>query len=146
MIIGALLPLVGNLLHLVGAVPVPGLDLGPFAFAVSCFVMAVGLFRYRLLDLAPVARRAILESMREGIIVVDDRERVVEINPAARQMLALSDTDVIGRDNVLRDWTGQCAAAADGPSRNGQYRAAGGIVAVSRQYQSLDHRLGVSAV
>jgi PAS domain S-box-containing protein len=102
MIIGALLPLVGNLLHLVGAVPVPGLDLGPFAFAVSCFVMAVGLFRYRLLDLAPVARRAILESMREGIIVIDKRERVVEINPAARQMLALSDTDVIGRDNVLR--------------------------------------------
>jgi len=134
MITGALLPLVGNLLHLVGAVPVPGLDLGPFASALSCFVMAVGLFRYRLLDLAPVARRAILESMREGIIVIDNRERVVEINPAARQMLALSDTDVIGRDNVLR------------PSRNGQYRAAGGIVAVSRQYQSLDHRLGVSAV
>jgi len=102
MITGALLPLVGNLLHLVGAVPVPGLDLGPFASALSCFVMAVGLFRYRLLCLAPVARRAILESMREGIIVVDDRERVVEINPAARQMLALSDTEVIGRDNVLR--------------------------------------------
>lgn len=97
MIVGGLLPLAGNFLHIVGLISVPGLDLGPFAFTVSGLVMTMALFHYRLLDLSPVAQRAILESMREGVVVVDTRGRVVEINPPARKMLRLPEEGVLGR-------------------------------------------------
>ncbi|MCI0519052.1 MAG: GGDEF domain-containing protein, partial [Chloroflexi bacterium] len=38
----------------------------------------------RLLDLAPVARETLVEQLQDGVIVTDDQNRIVDINPAAR--------------------------------------------------------------
>ncbi|HEX2740957.1 MAG TPA: response regulator, partial [Rubrobacter sp.] len=77
--------------------PVPGLDLTPFGFLLSGAMLSWGLFRYRLLDIVPVAHQAIVEGMRDGVVVVDLRGRIVEINPSALSILDVSAPEAIGR-------------------------------------------------
>lgn len=97
LLVSCAIPLVGNVLHLAGAVPVPGLDPGAFAFALSAGLIALGLFRYRMLDIVPVAQRAVLDHLHDGVIVLDPHGRIVDLNPAARQMLRLGQDELVGK-------------------------------------------------
>lgn len=92
-------PWVGNGMYVLGLNPLPHLDLTPFAFLVSGAALSWGLFRFRFLDIVPVARDALVEGMEDGVIVVDLRGRVVDLNPAARRILGVSDSsEAVGED------------------------------------------------
>lgn len=66
----------------------PGVD--PSASIVAtAVILAVGLFRFRLLDLAPVAREVLVEKMRDGLLVFDSDGCLVDLNPAARELIAI---------------------------------------------------------
>ncbi len=95
---GMAAPWLGNLVYLLGKVPVPGLDPTPFAFTLSGLLFFVGLFRFGLLDLTPVARAALVESLVDGVLVVDTRGRIVDLNPAARRFLGDTEGARIGQD------------------------------------------------
>lgn len=87
MVAGALAPVAANVLYLSAPDSLLSLDPTPVAFSVSMLFYAVGLFRYNLLDLAPVGRARILESMPSGVAVLDAEGRVLDCNPAAENML-----------------------------------------------------------
>jgi PAS domain S-box-containing protein len=86
-----------NAIYLSGSSPFPSLDLTPFAFALSCLALAWGLFRFRLLDIAPIARRAVVDSMGDGVVVLDTQDRVVDLNPAAQRLTGVSAAVAIGK-------------------------------------------------
>ena len=48
-------------------------------------------------DIVPVAERAIIQGLSDGVIVLNMANRVVDFNPAAARMLNQSMTDVIGK-------------------------------------------------
>jgi len=81
-----LIPLTANILHFLKLDPF-GLDLTPFAFSVTGVIVAFGLFRFQLFDLAPVARELLIENLSDGVMVLDAQNRVVDLNPAAQQMI-----------------------------------------------------------
>ena len=91
----ALVPLAANILTITHLSPLPG-DLDPFAFALSGLLMAYSIFRHRLLDITPVARRVVVDNMPDGVIVVDTTGRIVDLNPAALAMGELQSSDAIG--------------------------------------------------
>jgi signal transduction histidine kinase len=95
MLIGAAVPWLGNALYISGLNPFPNLDLTPFAFAITGVVVSWGLYRYHLLDIVPVARSLVVESMRDAVIVFDDRDRVIDLNFSAQQMMG-SSKNIIG--------------------------------------------------
>jgi PAS domain S-box-containing protein len=103
MLAGALAPWIGNAVYLFNLTPFPGLDLTPFAFTLSGLAVGWGLFRYKLLDLAPIARDAIIENLNDGVIVLDVQGRIVDLNPAAQKIIRRAAADSIGRpaDQVL---------------------------------------------
>jgi PAS domain S-box-containing protein len=90
-------PLIGNALYLSKISPFPNLDLTPFAFTLAGLLWAWGLFHYHLLDIVPVAREAIIESMADAVIVLDARGRLVDVNPAAERILRRRAVEVIGQ-------------------------------------------------
>lgn len=85
---GGLLPLVSNIISLVGLNPLPGLDLTPLSFSLTGLIITYSLYRSALLDLAPVARNQIVERLSEAVIVVDVQGRIVDFNPAAAALMA----------------------------------------------------------
>lgn len=96
LLLGAFAPWIGNALYLSGLNPFPHLDLTPFAFTLTGMAISWDLFRYRLLDIVPVARDAVIENMSDGVIVLDAQNRVVDINPAAQRIINRTASDVIG--------------------------------------------------
>ena len=56
--------------------------------------------RYRLLDLAPVARETLFERMPDGQIVIDAQSRIVDINPSAKDLLEVGPAKRIGDDSA----------------------------------------------
>ena len=59
------------------------LDINVFMAPIWGVGIAWAMFRYRLLELAPIARDSVIEHLSEGVVVVDDRGRLVDANPAA---------------------------------------------------------------
>lgn len=146
LIIGALIPLLGNVLVLSGSVPAGWrtIDITPFLLAVTGVIITLALFRYRLFDLMPVARIAVVDQMEDGVIVVDRQRRIVDINPAATQLLDLivgedlghSIEDVVARAN----WRSALAQALSGAGGT----AGSPEVIVAGEDQERTYEIGVS--
>jgi PAS domain-containing protein len=100
----AFAPWVGTFFYLTPLNPMPGLDLIPLSFAATGVLLLIALSRFRLLDLAPVALRQLFAGMADGLVVLDAEDRVVDINPAARQLFDVEGSPV-GRDaHALAGW------------------------------------------
>lgn len=93
-----LIPMAGNILTLSGLAPagLRAIDFSPFLLMISGLIMAFALFRLHLFDLAPIARLLVVDQMADGVVVLDDRHRVVDINPAAQRILAAGAESSIG--------------------------------------------------
>lgn len=92
-----------NIVGVLGLNPFSGLDLTPFAFIITCICFAVGFSRYRLLDLVPIARDALIVSMEDGVMVLDAQNRIVDVNRTALEMIGKPGQLVIGEpaENVF---------------------------------------------
>ena len=101
-----ILPWVGNVLYIFRIGPLPGLDLTPFTFAVAGIPLAWAILRLRLYDLAPVARNAVIEGMRDGMIVLDLEDRISDLNPAAGAILGVPVREALGMPaaEVFGEW------------------------------------------
>ena len=93
----ALLPLVANVVYTFGLTPERSIDVTPLGFIVSGVLFAWALFRLGLLDLVPVAHEALIESMADGVLVLDAGNRVVDMNPATAGIVGRPVADVIGK-------------------------------------------------
>ena len=93
-------PWTANILFLVGRTSVTGVDLTPFAFALSGIALFLALYRFRFLDLVPIPRSLVLEASPNGVLVLDGRGRLVDINPAAEAILGCSAHDVLGAEGT----------------------------------------------
>lgn len=119
LLVAALLPVGVQLFGLAG-LAVPGIDPNPYALVLAATVLAWGMLANRLWDLVPVARAAVVESMREPVLVVDAQDRLADLNPAAEALLSVISAEAIGRPvaEVFPAWREMAAlpASAD-PSR-----------------------------
>ena len=103
--VGVSVPLVLRLLWVADSSPVPGLDLTHASLAFTEVVIALSFFRYRLFDIVPEAREAVIESMRDGVAVLDYQARIVDVNPALGKVLGARPSTLVGRQvrEVIRE-------------------------------------------
>lgn len=106
MLMAVLILLCGNGLYVFKLLPFRGLDITPFSFTVSSLMLAWGLFRFKLLDLMPVASEAILQNLGDGILVTDARSRIIFINPSFENLAWLMKGTSVGNQvtEVLYNW------------------------------------------
>jgi diguanylate cyclase (GGDEF)-like protein/PAS domain S-box-containing protein len=86
LVAGGLLPLAGNVFYLYIGTPY-GLDIAPVTLAGTAMLFAYGFLRHRAFDLAPLARDAVFDQMRDAIVVVDEKDRLVDFNRSARAII-----------------------------------------------------------
>jgi PAS domain-containing protein len=97
LLLAAFMPWAGNILFIAGIRPFSLVDPTPLAFAVTGVAFFWGLSRLQLLDIMPIAHEAILRSMVDGVIVLDTRQRIIELNPAAEHIIDRKRAEVIGQ-------------------------------------------------
>jgi PAS domain S-box-containing protein len=97
LLIAVFTPWFGNVIYVSSLSPIPNLDITPFAFTISAVVLALGIFRLKLVNLTPVARDLVVEKMPDGMIVLDAQGNIVDINPALQKALGVSASQVIGQ-------------------------------------------------
>ena len=89
-------PWAANLAYVLGLAP-HDFDITTIAFAVTALALALACVRWRLLEVAPVARDALVEHIRDGMMVLDDQGRILDCNPAMHPLLTCPPDDAIGR-------------------------------------------------
>ena len=90
----AVIPWISNFLYIIGLNPFPGLDLTPLTFCVSAIFVTAALFRYRLLEMLPIAYDVLFARMENEVLVLDEYDRLLEANPAARHLFGLDDSHI----------------------------------------------------
>jgi signal transduction histidine kinase len=98
---GMLVPVLGNAAYILGLQPKALTDLTPVYFAVTGLAAAWMIFRVRLIDILPIARDFVLDCLHDPIIVLDNRCRILDVNPAGRTLLP--DPSLRVRQQPLRD-------------------------------------------
>jgi diguanylate cyclase (GGDEF)-like protein/PAS domain S-box-containing protein len=93
-----LIPFLVNIPTILDINPIKGFDFTPHALVLSSGIFAFAIFGYRWLDIIPLARTALVESIPVGVIVVDAKNRIVDINPSAKQFLQVDDS-IVGQES-----------------------------------------------
>lgn len=71
LLLGLLVPWIFSAFYVLPISPFPGLDLPPIGFAITGVLVMTGMRRFQLLDVVPVARHFLVESMADGLLVLD---------------------------------------------------------------------------
>jgi len=100
LVLGIAAPFVGNVLSVLGTVPIPGLDVTPYAFTVTGIAFGNALFRYRLFDILPATRQlgkqAALAGLDDGVVIVGEDADIIYLNDAAADIFGADPEDLFG--------------------------------------------------
>jgi signal transduction histidine kinase len=115
LIFAASLPLLAYLIGLLDLHP-PHLDLTPLAVAASSQMVIWGIFYLQSQDVVPVTRSMIFDSMSDGVIVLDEQERVAVMNPIAQHIVGRTEPSVVGQplEKVWPVWPGRHSFSGNG--------------------------------
>jgi PAS domain S-box-containing protein len=101
LLVGILAPWVSNVLFLLDAIPLPGLDPTPIAFSISGVAYLGALTQFQLFGMSPSpnprARRLLFERMPDGAIVTDGHDHIVDSNETGAALLGTEPRHVLGR-------------------------------------------------
>jgi two-component system, cell cycle sensor histidine kinase and response regulator CckA len=138
-------PWVGNGLSIFRVLPGGGVDVTPFAFALTGVALLLAMSRFRLLSLLPAllpaAHNQVLETMRDGVFVLDVDGRVVSVNPAASDMLGLPASRIRGQS--ARGLLGEQFSFGSGEEPHSQFELSLGEGALGRSYDVVSSPLAL---
>ena len=105
LVAGALLPGLCNAAYVMQLLP-PGIDVTPIGFALSGVLFVWAFYRHRFFGLVPIARDLVIDTIDDGVIVLDHQRHIVDLDRAAETLTGCS-PEWIGRliDDVAPWWT-----------------------------------------
>jgi PAS domain S-box-containing protein len=96
LLFATLLPVVAFFLELAGIYPFVPLDPVILVWSLSGFSIALAIFCFHMLSVVPIGRHTAIERMTDAVLILDAEGQIVDINPAARDILAVSKNEAIG--------------------------------------------------
>ncbi len=110
MLVGSVLPWLGAFFYLIRPFGWT-LDINPFLLTISGIFFFWGLKRFELFDIAPIARTKLFEDLPDGVIILDNMMRIVDLNISAQEYLQ-ADNSVVGKPmaETIEGWSEMIAA------------------------------------
>lgn len=105
LLVASLIPIIANLAMWARLSPAPYIDLTALSFPIASGILTWSIVRLRVGDIVPVARGLVVERMSDSVIVLDRRDRVVDLNEAAQRMIGASPRRIVGHP-VAQVWPG----------------------------------------
>lgn len=84
-------------LDLLGLNPLPEIYLTSYAYSFAAVIMVWGMLRVRVSDIVPIAHASVITGMADGIIVLDARAHILDLNSAATSLLNLNKAECVGQ-------------------------------------------------
>jgi diguanylate cyclase (GGDEF)-like protein/PAS domain S-box-containing protein len=109
MLLGILPPLIGYLLYQTRLFPNNSMQiLMMVGLAVTGMIYFWGIYYFELLEYSSLARDVIIDNMSEGVIVLDNKDRIYNINATALNMLSLSQRTAKRKtlNDIIAIWPG----------------------------------------
>jgi len=105
-ILSSTIPWLGNIFYLSKSNLLPGRDITSIAFLISGVLISWSIFRHQLLDITPIARSKLVDTIPDIVIVIDRQSRIGDLNPAAQRALNTSINKSIGQPahKFLNKW------------------------------------------
>ncbi|MCU0617232.1 MAG: PAS domain-containing protein, partial [Gemmatimonadaceae bacterium] len=94
--IALIAPVITNVALISGIAP-RAYDPMPFGVAVTALLLWWGAWRGRLLELVPLARGRLVDSLTDGILILDLEGRILDANPRLRALLDRSADSLVGQ-------------------------------------------------
>lgn len=93
-----LVPVAANFVYLFGIDGMEGVDWTSITFSITGVLFLRALYGQRLLDLIPIARDKLINSLADGMVVLDAQNRIIDINQTAENMIALPAEELLGKN------------------------------------------------
>jgi PAS domain S-box-containing protein len=97
LLVAVIVSMAANIMDLASTDPRPAFDTTPLALLLCVPLFIFALVRLQRADLVPVARSTVIETMRDGLLVADNQEQVIDLNPAAALIFGLPLKEARGR-------------------------------------------------
>jgi len=106
LLIALAFPTVINYLFFFGLTPVRGVNMTAPLFWIAAILYTAALFRYRFLDIIPIARSRLIETMSTPMLVLDTGGRIIDLNPAACSLFSTTSSAAVGKpvNGIASDW------------------------------------------
>lgn len=93
---GLALPLLVDVLYILGITPIPSFNFTSIIFSFSGLLLSLSVLYLRVLDVLPLAYEAAINEMNVGVIVLDALRRVSYLNPSAEAITGISNDQAVG--------------------------------------------------
>ncbi|MCS4433324.1 histidine kinase N-terminal 7TM domain-containing protein [Aquiflexum gelatinilyticum] len=97
LLLAGLFPWAFNIFYLLGFRPFGHIDLTPYAFLIMYIFVGIGLIRFDLFSIKPIARDKVFEVISKGILVLDPNSRIIDFNPFMTKILERPVSNFIGK-------------------------------------------------
>jgi diguanylate cyclase (GGDEF)-like protein len=85
MLIALIICLVNYFIYILKVIPW-SLDIGPLIISINGFILSIAITRLAFLNISPIAREQVFESMQDGVLVTDPQGRILDFNQAIQQL------------------------------------------------------------
>jgi len=119
-IVALLVSLTANVLH----VFISPIDITSFSFSIMGAILLIGITRYQLLDIVPIAHTNVFRNIGDAVIVLGRLNQIVEINPSMEKLLGIDNKKIREKkfNQILDIWPElnktQMSLSSKGPSKN----------------------------
>ena len=83
--------------HLLFFAGITSYDMTIFSFLISAMALVHYVLRFGLFDVTPIAHRAIVNSMTDGVWVLDTQDRIADVNAKAEAIAGQAANEMIGK-------------------------------------------------
>ena len=94
---GSLLPLIGNLIYLFQPPAFDGVDWSSIFISGSSVLFLWAFYGTNLINVIPIAREKLMDRSGDGMIVLDSRNYIIDINESAAKLLNLTVASLLGK-------------------------------------------------
>lgn len=99
LIIGSLVPIIVNMLGSIGSISM-SIYATPIVFSVTIICFTIGIFKFDLFKIAPIALQKIVDRISDGYVVLDENNAITDFNKTFLDIFKLSPEDIRSKNFI----------------------------------------------
>jgi PAS domain S-box-containing protein len=105
-IVAVSIPILAKIFSLATFMFILNLELPLASLIITGGLLVFSTVSFKLMDIVPIARGMVIECMSEGWMVLDLKNRIVDLNPAAETLLGVTSEETFGKpaEDFLQNW------------------------------------------